>query len=264
MSKQINLAGKRLLRLQELETVIRDGIAQFIAVGQALLEIRDSKLYCDQFETWEEYCRVRWNFTDRRALQLMGAAQVMETLRRHISYEWLPKNESQVRPLVGLPERDQVEYWNMALILGRTSGEDLDRLVRVMQSRFAVLKENVITAKLTPKQALGAAKVLVSIDDLGAADLMDNYEIHNPDVLEEMDRLRRSGSETYEDIMASGYLQDTGDDEPIPAGDMTMLQLRRVLKRKADEHRQRAILESQARRRVGNYLAKINNKSSNG
>ena len=47
-------------RLQELEQVVETGLTVFVKVGNALLEIRDSRLYRQQCPTFETYCRERW------------------------------------------------------------------------------------------------------------------------------------------------------------------------------------------------------------
>jgi hypothetical protein len=52
-------------RRAELEEVIELGLATFITVGNALLEIRDSRLYRDTHATLEDYCRERWGSRER-------------------------------------------------------------------------------------------------------------------------------------------------------------------------------------------------------
>lgn len=62
--------------LAELEATIERGLTTFVEVGQALLEIRERTLYPDQYDSFEAYCRGRWGFTDRRARQLIQAAEI--------------------------------------------------------------------------------------------------------------------------------------------------------------------------------------------
>jgi hypothetical protein len=85
--------------LAECEAVIARGIATFLEVGQALLRIRDERLYRPRFDTFEAYCRERWRFTDRRARHLMGAAEVMAALP---SGTTVPANEAVARELAPL------------------------------------------------------------------------------------------------------------------------------------------------------------------
>ena len=57
----------RKQRLRTLEKEIRSGMEEFYYVGMKLKEIRDEELYKeDGFETWEKYCRERWEW-DREA-----------------------------------------------------------------------------------------------------------------------------------------------------------------------------------------------------
>ena len=60
--------------LAELEAVIERGLQAAVEAGCALSEIRERKLYQDQYATFEEYCRQRWAISRPRAYQLIGAA----------------------------------------------------------------------------------------------------------------------------------------------------------------------------------------------
>jgi hypothetical protein len=60
-------------RLEQLESEIESGIC---SVGKALMEIRDSKAYLGNHDTFEEYCKERWGFTDRHARDLINAEAV--------------------------------------------------------------------------------------------------------------------------------------------------------------------------------------------
>jgi hypothetical protein len=48
--------SKLIKRLEQLESEIESGIR---SVGKALMEIRDSKAYRDQHDTFEAYCKER-------------------------------------------------------------------------------------------------------------------------------------------------------------------------------------------------------------
>jgi hypothetical protein len=45
--------------LAQCETRIAKGWSAFLDVGDALLTVRDSRLYRSAFESFEEYCRVK-------------------------------------------------------------------------------------------------------------------------------------------------------------------------------------------------------------
>ncbi|MBA2412267.1 MAG: hypothetical protein H0V63_05510 [Burkholderiaceae bacterium] len=63
-------------RLTTLEGVIERGLATFVEVGQALLEIRESRLYRETHGTFEDYCRERWAMRREQADRLIRAADV--------------------------------------------------------------------------------------------------------------------------------------------------------------------------------------------
>ena len=67
-------------RLDELEQVVETGLTVFVKVGNALLEIRDSRLYRQQFPTFEAYCRERWGIERRQAYRLIDAAEVVSNV----------------------------------------------------------------------------------------------------------------------------------------------------------------------------------------
>jgi hypothetical protein len=65
--------SKLIKRLEQLESEIESGIR---SVGKALMEIRDSKAYLGNYDTFEAYCKERWGFTDRHARDLIDAEAV--------------------------------------------------------------------------------------------------------------------------------------------------------------------------------------------
>lgn len=67
-------------RLCELEAVVTANLPSCFELGKALAEIRDCRLYRSEFDTFADYCRSKWDFTDSRARQLIAAAEVQETV----------------------------------------------------------------------------------------------------------------------------------------------------------------------------------------
>lgn len=93
-------AIERQTRLAECETIIERGLQTFIEVGQALAEIRDERHYLDEFDTFESYCKTRWNFTPSRASRLITASEVTTALP--MGNTPIPTSERQARELAGL------------------------------------------------------------------------------------------------------------------------------------------------------------------
>lgn len=73
-SSALTAAERETMEL--LEGVVAEGQHTFLAVGRALTEIRDRRLYRERFGTFEEYVRDRWNFSRRHAYHLIAAVQV--------------------------------------------------------------------------------------------------------------------------------------------------------------------------------------------
>jgi hypothetical protein len=78
-------AGEQLSSIErtrfcELEGIIQRGLSTFVEVAQALVEIRDKRLYRQFYPTFEAYCRTRWHFGSSRARQVMAGLQVVQNL----------------------------------------------------------------------------------------------------------------------------------------------------------------------------------------
>ena len=111
---KISLTVSEANRLTELETTIEKGLQTFVEVGNALLEIRDSRLYRRTHSTFEQYVKERFKMTDRRARQLMDSAEVIENLNTGTTVPF-PSSESVTGPLTELPPEEQKETWKEAV-----------------------------------------------------------------------------------------------------------------------------------------------------
>ena len=111
------------IRLGELEGIIRDNFLAYVAVGSALLEIRENRLYRnDEGRTWEGYCRELWDMSHQRADQLIAAKVVAENLTTIVvkddgspDWELLPSNEAQARELARLAPEEQRQVWQQLI-----------------------------------------------------------------------------------------------------------------------------------------------------
>lgn len=85
------------------------------SVLQDLIKIRDSRLYRQDYGTFEEYCRGRWEFTKSYANYLykqLAAAQTEKNICTTVQKE-IP--ERQLRPLTKLEPEQQKEAWQKAV-----------------------------------------------------------------------------------------------------------------------------------------------------
>lgn len=89
-------------RLIQLEKIIKEGEQTFVAVGNALLEIRDARLYRSDFSTFETYCEEKWGWSSRRGNQLIQATKVLnslpETVRTYVPTETATREISKIPP----------------------------------------------------------------------------------------------------------------------------------------------------------------------
>ena len=104
--------------LDRCEKTISKGWNSFIEVGEALLKIRDAKLYRDSHERFEDYCREKLQYQKSQAYRLMDAARVVRLISPigEVSADGVmhPTCEAQVRPLVGLKDHDIKTVWQKA------------------------------------------------------------------------------------------------------------------------------------------------------
>lgn len=99
------LAGDEKQALERCEAVIARGAQTFVEVGDALAEIRSSKLYRMQFATFEDYCRDKWAIGGSRARQLIGAAGVAHEIESVTNVTL--SNEGQARAIAKVAPADR-------------------------------------------------------------------------------------------------------------------------------------------------------------
>jgi len=79
------------------------------------MEIRDKAYYRDVlgFETFEAYCKEKWDINRAHAYRLIDSAMVIETVSP--MGDRVPENERQTRPLARLEPEQQREAWQKAV-----------------------------------------------------------------------------------------------------------------------------------------------------
>jgi hypothetical protein len=113
--------------LQECEADIESGL---IKMANALIKIRDKKLYRAQYGTFEAYCKARWDIKKSHAYRLLNAAEIVQNLQsvgqsppmgdnvppdeKDVVTTPEPTHERQLRPLAGLSPEQQREAWAIA------------------------------------------------------------------------------------------------------------------------------------------------------
>lgn len=135
MQVELPKIGIVIETLGHYEAIIERGLETFVEVGNALLAIRDGRLYReDGYGTFEDYCRERWSFTSEHARRLMRSAEIVMHLNETPPMGGvLPTNERQTRPLTQLPPDQQLEAWVKAVetapLNGRVTGAHVQQVV---------------------------------------------------------------------------------------------------------------------------------------
>lgn len=136
-------------RKAELETVIQGGVTQFLQVGQALMEMRDSELFREEFGTFEQYCNEKWSFDKSTGYRLMKAFEVSSQTSVH---GFTPPNERAARPLSKLKEPQHLEM--AAKVLATQEKPDVRAVEAVVKAVQQVTKEETVahpeTGELVP------------------------------------------------------------------------------------------------------------------
>lgn len=140
-----NAIARNTTELEQLEGVIQKNIGAFYEVGRALMEIRDKGLYRDVlgYDTFETYCKQRWDLSRPRAYQLIEAVTVKENLSTTVD---IP--ERQIRPLAKLQPEQQRTAWQKAVETapeGKVTAAHVSKVVKELtgeQPKPYVLKHN--------------------------------------------------------------------------------------------------------------------------
>lgn len=122
MKSEVKPLSRREERLFDtFESSINNNLKGFRDVGYALANIRVDGLYRVDYDTFEEYCKERWDISRRRAYYYIGAYEVLENLCTMVhktdepEFTILPANERQARPLTEISSEQQCEAWALVL-----------------------------------------------------------------------------------------------------------------------------------------------------
>ena len=181
-------------RLAECEEVIERGLNTFVDVGNALLEIRDSKLYRENYNTFEEYCRDRWGWERRHAYRLMDAAKVFDNVSERTQI--VPTSEWQARPLTTLEPEEQREAWQRVIETAPRTGitaNHVQSVVDEIQNKPHISYNSGENEWYTPPLIINAARLAMGSIDTDPA---------SSDIANELVRANR-----YYTIQDNGLLQ---------------------------------------------------------
>lgn len=153
--------------LAALEAVVERGLATFVEVGLALLEIRERRLFEEAgYTTFTDYCKCRWGFSDSRGRQLVAAAETVTT----VTAGGLPPPSSErvARELAPLAREDPEaarEVWEEVSGNGEPTAEKVRQAVDRRLHNIRVLTSSESPEYYTPRPYVDAVRdVLGGID----------------------------------------------------------------------------------------------------
>lgn len=140
--------GEVVPTLESCEQVIERGLATFVEVGNALLTIRDRRLYRQSHDTFEDYCRDRWGLKRQRAYELIDAASVVGALSE-ISDTPIPARESHAAALAPVKDHPEVAAAAMRLAVEKSPTPTARDIRDAVQE---VVREEVARAQAVAEQ----------------------------------------------------------------------------------------------------------------
>lgn len=105
----LELTAEEVSTLQRCERVIEEGRKTFLSVGNALMTIREKRLYRQTHTSFDAYLKERWDMGRSTAYRMMEAVEVVNDLSP--IGDTLPTNEAQTRPLATLEPEARREAW---------------------------------------------------------------------------------------------------------------------------------------------------------
>ena len=148
----------------ECEDVIRHGLHTFIQVGQALMLIRDARLYHEKgYERFEDYCQEVWGWSRVHVHRQIEAAKVACLLP--IGNTPIPATESQARELAPLMRQDETEMVDTWHELQAQYGDKVTaaKIKDVVQRKLKqeVARTHIPEPAITPAIPIGKYKCIV-------------------------------------------------------------------------------------------------------
>lgn len=163
------LSVDQKIELAQLEVKIEKGLRSYRESGQALLLIRDQRLYPQA--TFEAYCLERWGIGKSQAYRLIDAFKVLEDLSP-VGDIPLPQSERQVRPLAKLSSEQRQPAWEAAVAVSEQrspTAVEVEAAVVAVQSSGGAWQplqettvigsgEKVVVVEADPKRPLVVCK----------------------------------------------------------------------------------------------------------
>jgi hypothetical protein len=113
---------QRRKRLQQLEVIIHGSSWR---IGEALLEIRNDRLYRDEYSSFDAYCQERWGHNRAWADRLIKSVELIANFDIKVEEDLdpigstFPLNEAQARAFSGLTLDEQIQVMREVTASGK-------------------------------------------------------------------------------------------------------------------------------------------------
>ena len=145
--------------LERCEVVIKQGLETFIEVGQALMVIRDKRLYRVGYGTFEDYCQDKWGINKRYANRIVAASEIINNLG---PIGPIPTKETHARPLTNLEPIIQKEVWKE--VVKESEEQNIKITAKVVEQKvqeYKEVNEAIIESKKEPLFAINTPEELL-------------------------------------------------------------------------------------------------------
>ncbi len=147
-------------KFQKLEDQISDNLSSSFKLAAALAQIHDEKLYREEFDTFEEYCKKRWDYSRSYCERLAKMHGVVTDLKKYEDNQVFPSNELQARVFVPLKKDQRIKLLETVF---KDSKTDRTTAAELAKYRKQLWPEQ-FTAK--PKSKDAAIEVAVSVESM--------------------------------------------------------------------------------------------------
>jgi len=122
------------IRLDKLKIEINTWIEDRFKVGEALAEIRDSKLYRRDYETFEDFCKAEFKWGRDNAYKLITAAETKKSLPENV--ENFIQNAAQANAVARIPLDQREEVLKKAATNGHLTASRITQAAKESKTIF--------------------------------------------------------------------------------------------------------------------------------
>ena len=132
--------------LDYYDDIIDRGKETFLEVGNALVAVKEGKLYTELYATFNDYTELRHGFSRQRAHQLIQATEIFNELSTRVDSDVLPTNEMQVRTLAKISDDpdEQARVWDESVATAPIAKDGTAQISSTLIEQVAAQAHTVI------------------------------------------------------------------------------------------------------------------------